>query len=79
MLQQLFLKKVCNSKYFIKENKMKKLQKRVKRNKNIMEQYACICGANCQCYCGPGGYPYATAKESLRNSMELNISKGIIS
>lgn len=58
---------------------MKKLQKRTRQNTNTLEQYAnCVCGVNCQCYCGPGGYPWATAKESMRNSMELNIHKNII-
>lgn len=59
---------------------MKKLNKKIYENRNTLEQYKnCACDTNCQCYCGPGGYPWASAKESLRQNQKTNIDKMIIS
>ena len=46
---------------------MKKLKKRKKTNPNMLEQYADIKSLPCPCvcYCGPGGYPWAQARDSL--------------
>ena len=41
---------------------MKRLRKRVGCNVNTLEQY--VSRFECSCYCGPGGYPWATAQNS---------------
>lgn len=57
---------------------MKKLNKRIQENRNTLEQYKnCVCDINCDCYYGPGGYPWALAKESLRENMKSNIDRNI--
>lgn len=44
---------------------MKKIKKRTRKNQNTLEQYAArsIGDCVCSCYCGPGGYPWAQARD----------------
>lgn len=63
---------IINTQYYKEEDKMKKLKKRTRQNPSTLEQYSySLLPCGCSCFCGPGGFPWAQARDSLNRSEYL--------